>query len=212
MAQRPAAFYASVPYFQIQPRGVIKDIAGKNEDGVGDLGLALAYWLYDDKLNGDYLSAVFILEAPTGQYDSDKLLNPGKNRYSFVFNLGGMTRLTDKVAWMMVAGTQWFEDNNDYRLTHQNHEQKNLYTLQNTLMYEPNPKLTLAASHHIHRGGKSSLGGLTQYENVNTDRWQLFIKMKIDSSSLLLHYGQDYSVENGFKQDRLLILRFQHLF
>jgi hypothetical protein len=52
--------------------------------------------------------------APTGQYDDDKLVNIGSNRWSARVRLGYIQPLTDRWVLELSAGTWFFQDNKDF--------------------------------------------------------------------------------------------------
>ncbi|MES9867855.1 MAG: transporter [Candidatus Thiodiazotropha sp. LLP2] len=206
---KPAGFYIQPSLGTVEPGGSLS--GNDNSTGIGDTGFAFAYWPYANRETGDYFSLTGYLIAPTGKYDSNKLVNLGQNRYGAAFKITYHTKLTDSVEGMLSTDVQWFGDNDDYRLTHQHLEQKPLYSTQATLMYIINKQFMLAGSYFIHTGGETQLDGVDQDDRIKRDRYQLAVMGKFSFGKLILQFGSDLDTENGFIESQHAILRYQRL-
>lgn len=96
----------------------------RSADGLGDLqtilianiygGPALSRAEYARWVPGDYLTASLFITAPTGDYDASRLVNPGKNRWSFKPQIS-WGRPLDPESWLALnANAAFFTDNDDY--------------------------------------------------------------------------------------------------
>ncbi|MEP0002881.1 transporter, partial [Marinobacter sp.] len=79
-----------------------------SSSGMGDAIAAATVWLHEDPEKKSYFGVTPFVIAPTGEYDSDKPVNLGANRWSYVLQAGYMTRLTEKLALDVVADVQWY--------------------------------------------------------------------------------------------------------
>ncbi|MES9817243.1 MAG: transporter [Candidatus Thiodiazotropha sp.] len=205
----PAAFYVQPSVAKAEPGGSLS--VNAKSTGIGDTATAFAYWPYADREAGDYLAFTGYLLVPTGEYDSDKLINLGQNRYSAAFQVAFHAKLTESVDGMLSTDVQWFGDNDNYRLTHQRRKQKPLYSAQATLMYNLNKQFMIAGSYFVHSGGETQLDGLDQNDRIKRDRYQAAIIGKFSFGKLILQYGKDLDTENGFIETQRAILRYQYL-
>lgn len=106
------------------------------------------------------------VQAPLGEYDHDKLLNLGENRYTLRPELGiehthanWLTELTGSVAF--------FTDNDDF-WNGNRREQDPLYILQGHLAYTFRPGLWASAGMGYGSGGESTLNGTPKDDRKGT--------------------------------------------
>ena len=116
-----------VPYVDGTTTGMVSDVPGRRDvAGIGDVAATLTINL----LGAPSMSAADFREmrqsprpilgasikvlAPTGEYEADKLINIGTNRWAVRFQLGYIRPLTPK--WLLEAsmGAWFFEDNDDF--------------------------------------------------------------------------------------------------
>ena len=95
---------------------------------------------------------------PTGQYDSDKLLNLGANRWTLRPQIG-MSHVWGRWGVELTATAWYFQDNNDY-FGGQTLEQDPLYAVQAHLYYFFRPGLWLAINTGYADGGSTVVNGL----------------------------------------------------
>ncbi len=202
----PAAFYIQPTLSRIRPGG---SLAGNDRaSGIGDTAAALAYWPYVNSQERRYLTLSGFLVAPTGKYDSNKLINLGQNRYSAALQMAYQAPLTDQLDLMVSADTQWFGENDDYRLTHQKFEQDLLYSAQLSLMYNINSTWMAALSLYHNQGGEGQLNGVDQNDKIDRKRYQLALSKVMPTGKWIFQYGKDANTENGFIEERKAFLRY----
>ena len=206
---QPAAFYIQPSFGKVKPGGILA--SNNDSSGLGDTAFAFAYWPYSNRQAGSYFGTVAYLVTPTGEYDSNELINLGQNRYSGAFQIGYHTKLSRKLDLMAAADVQWFGDNNDYRLTHQKFEQKPLYSSQLSIMFNIDPKFMLAASYYVNRDGETALNGIDRNDQIDAERYQLMAKGKFDFGNLIFQYGSDLDRANGFFEEQRAFLRYQYV-
>jgi hypothetical protein len=104
--------------------------------------------------------------APLGQYDSDKLLNVGTNRWSFKPELG-VSKAWGAFILELIPAVTFFTSNDDF-LSGKTLEQDPIYSLQGHLIYEFSPALWAAFDATYYAGGRTTIDGEKgqQLENV----------------------------------------------
>ena len=97
------------------------------------------------------------LIAPTGQYDPNRLVNGGSNRWTARFKLG--TALILNPTWVLeFAASGWlFGDDPDFVNGHK--EQDPLFTLESNLIKRIRPGLWASLDVTYYRGGRQRIGG-----------------------------------------------------
>tara|TARA_B100000927_G_scaffold273472_1_gene251927 strand:+ start:161 stop:1033 length:873 start_codon:yes stop_codon:yes gene_type:complete len=207
---RLAGFYLNSAVGRARPGGAI---AGQGiVTGATDSAAALVTWLYADKEKGRYAVLGTFVIAPTGDYDSNRAVNLGQNRFAGGFQLGYHTRLARDWDVMTTANVMFSGKNEDYRLTHQTYEQDPLYSMQFTTMHHIDPSLTLSGTYYIYHGGAGHLDGVAMDDDISRNRYEVVVSKRVRSAKYFLYFGKDASTENGFIEDRRLSLRYQYYF
>ena len=116
-----------VPYVDGTTTGMVRDEAGRRDvSGFGDISATLTINLRGapsmspeefQQLRQSprpILGASIKIVAPTGEYEADKLINIGTNRWAVRFRFGYIRPLTPKWLLEMSAGAWFFEDNDEF--------------------------------------------------------------------------------------------------
>jgi len=116
-----------VPYVDGTTTGMVSDVPGRRDvSGFGDVAATLTINLLGapsmspaefQQLRTDprpILGASIKIIAPTGEYEADKLINIGTNRWAVRFRLGYVRPLTPKWLLEMSAGAWFFQDNDEF--------------------------------------------------------------------------------------------------
>ena len=106
------------------------------------------------------LGASLSISAPTGQYDPDKLINIGTNRWAFKPEIG-LTIPHDRWMFDVFAGVWLFSDNPDF-FGGVHREQEPMPTLQGHVSYTIRPQLWLAFDSTYYFGGETSANGVVR--------------------------------------------------
>jgi len=105
------------------------------------------------------------VSAPFGEYQEDKLINLGKNRWTFRPQLG-IVHNWDKWAAELTASASFFTDNDEF-LDDKSREFDPLYALQGHLIYTFRPGLWSSFSAAYGNGAQSDIDGTTQNDLVD---------------------------------------------
>ena len=124
--------------------------------------------------------------APLGQYDSDKLLNIGTNRWSFKPEIGG-SKTIGPVTLEISTGIRFYTDNNNFldgKTLHVNP----LVSVQTHLIYSITPGIWLGLNGLYYNGGAGTIDGnkSASLENV---RVGLTLALPINRYNSIKFYG-----------------------
>ena len=132
----------------------------------------LAAWR-QDLIVGASLSVT----APFGQYDEDRLVNIGTNRWSMKPELGVSQALGPWTA-ELAAGVTWFTDNDEF-FNGNSRSQDELYSLQMHLTRQFG-RAWAAFSLTYYEGGRTSLSGTPQNDRLTGSRVMLTVSLPVD--------------------------------
>lgn len=103
------------------------------------------------------MGASFKVTAPFGQYDDDKLINVGMNRWSFAPELG-LSQSVGPLSLELAGAVTLYTDNND--LKGKTLEQDPLYSAQGHVVYTFSHGIWLAFDATYYTGGRTTVGGI----------------------------------------------------
>jgi hypothetical protein len=112
-----------------------------------------------------------VVNLPTGDYMEDKLINLGKNRFTFRPQLG-VVHNRGKLS-MELTGAVWLYTDNDDFFNGNKLEQDPYYTIQTHLIYTFRPGLWTAASAGYGYGGESTVNGVDKDDRRGKLAWAL---------------------------------------
>ncbi|MBZ1349759.1 transporter [Alcaligenaceae bacterium LF4-65] len=211
----PAVSLVQVPYSDLQLGGSLSNLRGAS--GVADISLATAIWPYANRNTRTYFGMMGFLTLPTGNYANDRVFNVGENRYRLELQLAFQTPIAGNLDGMIAVDTRWFGANSGCAAacasaTNATLNQKPLTTLQLGPIYKINQTFTAGASYFYINGGSTSINGLSQNNEIKTQRFLLSLLAYTDIGRFSLQYGRDMDTFNGFAQSRVLALRYMRSF
>jgi hypothetical protein len=167
---RTSNILVELPYQWGTTRGLVGDAPAEGDAfGFGDLGVTLSVNLLGaptmtpadfQQLRADphpILGASLKIVAPTGQYNPDKLLNVGANRWALKAELGSVIPLSRKWMLELVAGG-WFLGDDDEFVAGER-EQEPIVALQAHLVRRFRPGFWAALDVNYFTGGRQTIGG-----------------------------------------------------
>lgn len=119
------------------------------------------------------LSLLVGLSTPTGEYDSDRLLNLGANRWAlrvgmpFVQTLGAWK--PGNITTLELLPSAWFYGDNDEFVGNRKLEQDVLYTLEAHLTHDLTPSFYVSLDYLYQTGGETTLNGVKSDDAQNAD-------------------------------------------
>ena len=167
---RTANVVGELPYSWGTTKGLIDDTPARRDfSGFGDLGVTLAVNLLGaptmtpaefQALRTDphpILGASLKVLAPTGRYDSDRLINVGAHRWAAKAELGSVIPLTSRWLLELAAGVWFFADDDDFLPGRR--EQEPILALQAHLVRRFRPGFWASLDVNYFTGGRQTIGG-----------------------------------------------------
>jgi len=128
------------------------------------------------------------LEAtpPLGQYNPDKLLNVGTNRWSFKPEVG-ISKTFGSLILELATGVRFYTDNHDF-LDGKTLEVSPLYSVQGHLIYSFTPGIWLGFDALYYAGGRSTIDG-EKSESLENARIGLTLSLPVNRHNSVKLYG-----------------------
>jgi hypothetical protein len=126
------------------------------------------------------------ITPPLGQYDSDKLLNTGTNRWSFKPELG-ISKAWGPLTFEFATGLRFYIDNNDF-LDGRTLEVEPIYSVQGHLIYSVTPGIWLGLNALYYTGGRAIIDG-REGESLENARIGLTVALPINRYNSVKLYG-----------------------
>lgn len=212
LAGRTANVQVDLPYVDGHTTGVYQgEPVERDVSGIGDVAVTL-----DVNLMGapsmtaaefqvfrqnpePILAASIKVVAPTGEYDPDKLINVGTNRWATKLKLGYLYPMPGKWVMEMAAGVWFYEDNDEFRGTTREQKPIGAFDLSVVKRFRPGFWGSIDANYYV--GGRTIVDGEKRADLQRNSRFGLSlgypikgrhaIKMSI-SSGLVTELGGDY--------------------
>ncbi|OTG91772.1 hypothetical protein B9T24_15795 [Acinetobacter sp. ANC 4654] len=189
-----------------------KDISalGSNS-GLGDIILANTFFVYHDQETKSTFGITPYLYLPTGKYSKDEGLNIGENRVKFTLQGAYTTKLTDRISWD-TAGDFTLYGKNDDIAGGGDLKQDLGFQLQTNGRYRLNEIADLRAGLSYSDVGDTKQNGVTTDSTKQSKFWVGTGLSPTPTTQVILNYGRDLKVKNGFKEDNRINLRFMKVF
>jgi hypothetical protein len=167
---RTANLIVELPYQWGTTQGFIGPTpVGRRYDGIGDLGITLSANLLGapsmsvedfQALRTDprhLLGASLKVIAPTGKYDTGRVLNIGANRWAAKAELGYMLPIRKKLIFEMILGAWFFGDDDSFISGRK--EQNPIVAAQLHLVRRFSPGFWASLDANYFEGGRQTIGG-----------------------------------------------------
>jgi hypothetical protein len=188
-----------VPFGHLGAKGDAATLGG--DAGIGDLLFGFPTWLVNNAKARQYFGVTPYLFAPTGSYDHNNPINLGANRWAFALQAGYLGALTDKLHVNLTGDVTVFGKNNRFGAAEQTLKQEPLYELQLAFHYNVLPNLDLRAGYDFFFGGTTSVDGINQHNASHEQKYYVGAAwFVVPSAQFLFTYGQDTTIDNGFRE------------
>jgi hypothetical protein len=138
----------------------------------------------------------FQVGVPLGQYDPDRLVNLGTNRWMFRPEVGASKRLGSVIA-EAALGAAFFTTNDEY-FAGRRREQDPIVSAQLHLIFELAGGSWVALNATYYAGGRSTLDGVTQNDELGNSRFGATFALPIGPHhSIKLHASDGVSARTG---------------
>ncbi len=203
-----------VPYALLSADGkVMGESRSVERSALGDAALRISVNLYGapalpvqefrDYRQDTIVGVGMIVTAPTGQYDPERLINIGTNRWSFRPE-AGISKALGPWTLETSAGVTFFTDNDEFlkgvpQATGANErEQEPLYGLQGHAIFNFNPKLWAALDANWYTGGRTSVDGEPNDDLQENSRWGATLSRTLNmNNSIKVYFASGVSARTG---------------
>ena len=172
----------------------------QSSSGLGDIQANTGFiytWIKNPDFMFNNTLSVYVI-APTGEYDHNKSVNLGMNAWDFRVNCTLASLKWKRITWEDIIGVDWYTNNNDYGPSGGTLQRNNVFTWQNSLSFDINKDVWIAASYYYHSGGRTQLNGVDYSNSVNEHKVMGTVGINTSfRSQLLLQYAKDVSLEFG---------------
>ena len=196
-----------VPYIDGAATGLVNGIPERvDREGMSDLRLRLTLSLLPGSAQSvaDFMRAApdrtlgvsLVVNAPSGEYFDDKLVNLGTNRWALRPEFGGSRRFG---RWNLDGSLGvWLYGDNDEFLGNKERSQEPVTTLQGHLSYTFAPRLWLGASGTWYTGGTTSVDGVSDRNRQGNSRAGLTLAIPVgQQNSVKLAWSKGVTARFG---------------
>jgi len=148
---------------------------------------ALSAAEFKDYRQNFILGASLRVSAPLGQYDSDKLVNIGANRWAFKPEIG-LSKAIGKWTLELAPAVTCYTDNNDF-FGGQTREVAPIYSLQSGVIYTFVPSCWLALNAGYYVGGRSTVDGVKNNDVQEGMRFGVTLAIPLNRNYSVKFYG-----------------------
>lgn len=178
--------------------------------GLGDPLLAGALWLVNRPQSRTYFAIGNYLQFPLGNYDKNRGLNPGQNRYSYTIQPALSLGLGKRATLDLVTDAQFFSANRDIAGGGQL-ERAPLFSVQVHLTQPVTQKFSVSIGGYHYFGGETTIRGGNQHDSArNTTGIVTLSYWALKNANVQFQYRRDTQIQNGAAMDgyqlRLLYL------
>jgi hypothetical protein len=157
---------------------------------------ALSMEEFADYQQDTIVGASLEVTAPGGQYDADKLLNIGTNRWSIKPEIGISKRL-GSLTLEVAGGVRFYTANDDF-LGGKIREQEPIYSVQGHLIYSFGYGIWAAVDGTFYTGGRTRVDGVKDNNQLENSRVGATLALPVNRyNSVKLYYSTGVSVRTG---------------
>lgn len=198
-----------IPVVASQGRGD-QALLGK-QTGIGDIILAAPVWFVNRPSSNTYFGFTPYLYIPTGDYSPTRSLNAGEDRWKLNLQAAGTVRIVPKLAWDAgIDVTFYGKTGAKYaggRMT-----QKVGYQVQTSIRYFVSNSFDLRGGISHAEGGDWTQNALANKGFSQTKFWVGTAVKPSAATQVIVTYGKDLDVRNGFKEQDRVNVRLLYAF
>jgi len=200
IAGHSAKVGAVLPYASLDGNGYVNgDYQTRQVDGLADPSLyftinlsgapALSPEQFKAYQQDTIIGFTFKLTAPLGQYQEDKLINLGTNRWSFEPEFG-ISQALGK--WTVEAATAaiFYTDNDEFDSDKTRHQDP-IYSMQFHVIYSLPKNIWLAVSTTYYTGGRTTIDGVQKNDLQQNWRTGITLALPVNRNHSLKIYGSN---------------------
>lgn len=168
--------------------------------GLADMQVNLGTTLYFNPQTGSHVCGSGYVIMPTGEYNHEKALNLGLNRWAFKPELSMGRYLTSKLGVELFTSIDFYRDNDEYGPSKVTLEQDPVYYANAHLFYDLDPATYVSTDYYYEYGGETKIDGAAQENEKNDHYLQFtFAHMVSQTYQVMFKYKIPLEIENGVK-------------
>ena len=179
LARRQTNIVVLIPYLWGTAKGtVFEDQVKVRRSGGGDIRLRFSTFLkggqalrpeeFANRKRETLIGASVLVVVPTGQYDPQRLVNPGSNRWAFKPEIG-ISKPVDRWTFEVMGGA-WFFTANDSFLGQSRRAQKPLASIQGAIIYTLRRRMWVSGNATFYTGGNTVLNDIANNDRQKNSR------------------------------------------
>ncbi|MBN2299386.1 MAG: transporter [Deltaproteobacteria bacterium] len=190
-----------LPFGTISVDGAAVGNANISSSGMGDPLVCQTLWPINDPENLTWACLATWVTMPYGQYDNDKLVNIGSNRWAIKPGFSMTKGIGSKGTFLEVyANGEFYTKNDEYGAGEVDMEQDPLYTFETHLIQHLSRETFVSLDYFYHAGGETKVASIKQGDEQKDHALQFTLAHMItEKTHLMLKYKSDLKVENGPK-------------
>ncbi len=176
------------------------DSAGFDEEtsGFGDPIFLTGFWPYADREQRLWWGLSGWVTVPAGNYDKNKALNLGANRWSFKAESNVTYGIQEDLFLELTAGLTFYTENDDYLYRDTALTQAPVFVLEGHVSKDLSSTLNVSVDYFFHYGGETTIGGVNQNNTQNDHALQGTVGFLLGEGWWArLVYRNDFHVNNG---------------
>jgi len=209
-----------VPFLRIHGDAIYNgDYVSRDINGVADIKSRISLNLYGApsyslKNFRNYKQDLIIgtslqITTPTGQYDSTKMINIGRNMWAVKLGIGASKRL-NRLIVELALDAEVYSKNNSY-FNGNSFEQEPVYSVQTHLIYTFDKGIWIGADANYFMGGATKLNGILKDNSLENSRYGAVVAFPLNrynsikitaSKGISTRVGTDFSTAGLFFQHR----------
>jgi hypothetical protein len=199
LAGRSAQIQALVPYAWLSGQATLEatgEIRNRDVSGPGDPSVRFAWNLagapalsaaeFGRYRQTTVFGVALQITAPLGQYDSERLVNLGTNRWSFKPE-AGFSKALGKFLLEATAAANVYTDNSDF-FGGQHRSQDPIYSAQGHLIFVFRPAFWTALDVTWYTGGRTTIDGVENNDRLDNGRAGLTVAVPINRDNSIKTY------------------------
>lgn len=205
-------YYTQIGSLVIDPQAIIPfgtqslNIGGTQEiqsSGLADPILAATLWFVNNPESKTWVGFTPFVTLPIGEYDKNKGVNLGNNRFAFKGEFGYVKGFSNYIL-DLTANAEMYTDNDKYTSANLTLEQDPVFGMEAHLSRNINPSFYVGIDYYYRNGGETSVSGVNNDDAKDDHTVGLTLGFMLSPSyQLLVKYQEDLAIENGLKTNTL---------
>jgi hypothetical protein len=202
-----------IPYAELSADGYVSGVYRKRDtNGIADPALYLSINLYGapaltaaefrNYQQKTIIGMTFKLTPPLGEYEPDKIINLGTNRWSFQPQIG-VSHVIGRWTLESDASAYLFTDNDNFN-NGQTRQQDPIYSVQVNFIYSFKNGVWTSIGSTYYTGGKTLIDGIGNNDSLDNTRTGFTVAMPVNRNNSIKIFGSTgVSTRTGTDYDSL---------